>query len=685
MNKLGLTILFIFTFCFKACLQPPVSDFYETDGIISADASSIENNDAWVGTESFGSSAMASQEVHPEVPDTLSFQFYLRNPGSYNFSVLAAIDSPSATADTLYGTIRSEEGMLLERFGFAIQGTGRPHWSTENIFDDRLLRIDLQDPGRYKIVLRSGGDAGILFYKLQAIRNGQPSGIGYPPTSDHQMDPELAKRAEPVTIPPAWSFGLIIGTERNPSDVAELLEENDNQQLLPDAIWFDLDEDFPREVSEGMATESLKSLRESLEELNDTVLPGLGRFQTSGQHSLFRDDNRISIFDDEVEFYVVGEQSTTEHVSKIYEAIESDPQNENKRAFLISDANQILNPDFKKFPINRSAKNLYGPASTGGFSRLEESIKMAAARLEATYEIPFFALDNGRGELPEREEERVELLLRWMQFAAFNSVMHLYESEMMYGEGLSFFENERLKSELERLASVRRSLFPYIYSISHLIRATGQQPVRSTPNRNDQFLLGESLLIAPVYEQGRSERPLYLPEGIWYNYWSGTQYDGGTEWLVDASPTTIPVFVKAGSIIPRRSEAVPILEGNNERLHIDIYGGNRGTFRMYEDDGLSNAYRQGELSTTAFRYFEGDGYSTFTIGEVFNRFEGQPPQKEMTMRFLYTDEPSGVTANGETLPKGEGLGEWSYDANERLLTIRWIQPNDIKTDFRIMY
>jgi hypothetical protein len=106
---------------------------------------------------------------------------------------------------------------------------------------------------------------------------------------------------------------------------------------------------------------------------------------------------------------------------------------------------------------------------------------------------------------------------------------------------------------------------------------------------------------------------------------------------------------------------------------------------MYEDDGLSNAYRQGELSTTAFRYFEGDGYSTFTIGEVFNRFEGQPPQKEMTMRFLYTDEPSGVTANGETVPKGEGLGEWSYDANERLLTIRWIQPNDIKTDFRIMY
>lgn len=685
MNRLWLIILFIFTFCFTACLRPPVSDFYEIDGILSVDASSLEGNDAWLRTESFGAPAMASQEVSPEVPDTLSLQFYLRNPGSYNFSVLAATDSPSSTADTLYGTIRNEEGMLVDRFGFAIQDTGRPYWSTENIVDEQPLRINLQEPGRYRIVLRSGGDAGILLYKLHALMGGQPSGIGYPPTRDYEIDPELAKRAEPVRIPPAWSFGMIIGTERGPSDEILLLTENDNQKPIPDAIWFDLDERFSGEAPEAMATNSVTSLRGMLEELNSAIQTGLGTLAASALRGHESEDNGITKFDDEVEFYVVGEQSTLDQISKLYESIESNPLNENRRAFLISDANQMLNPDFKKFPINRSSECFYGPGSAGGFSRLEESIKMAADRLEATFEIPFFALDIGNGELSEREEENEELLLRWMQFAAFSSVMHLYESERMYSEGLSFFENERLSGELERLASVRRSLFPYIYSISHLIRATGLQPVRSTPNRNDQFLLGESLLIAPVYEQGRLDRSIYLPDGIWYDFWSGTQYDGGTEWLVDAPPTTIPVFVKAGSIIPRRADAGPIMEGDNTSLQIDIYGGNRGTFRMYEDDGLSNAYRQGELSTTAFRYFEGDGYATFTIGEVFNRHAGQPSQKEMTMQFLYTDEPTGVTANGETVPEGEGLGEWSYNVNERLLKIRWIQPNDIKTDFRIEY
>jgi alpha-D-xyloside xylohydrolase len=123
-------------------------------------------------------------------------------------------------------------------------------------------------------------------------------------------------------------------------------------------------------------------------------------------------------------------------------------------------------------------------------------------------------------------------------------------------------------------------------------------------NIGDEYMLGPAFLVAPVTEQGRETRQVYLPVGSdWYNFWTGEKFKGGQTLSVAAPIDIIPLFVRAGSIIPmgvdvQNTASAQVLK------EIRVYPGKAAEFTLYDDDGVSNDYERGKFTTTTLRWDE---------------------------------------------------------------------------------
>jgi alpha-glucosidase (family GH31 glycosyl hydrolase) len=112
------------------------------------------------------------------------------------------------------------------------------------------------------------------------------------------------------------------------------------------------------------------------------------------------------------------------------------------------------------------------------------------------------------------------------------------------------------------------------------------------------------LLVAPVYEQGAASRKIYLPRGLWYDYWTGKGIEGSGSLSVGVDLQTMPLFVRAGSILPIGPVKQYADEPSSEPLRLTVYPGADGRFELYEDDGISFAYEQGAFSIIVLEWDE---------------------------------------------------------------------------------
>ena len=114
-----------------------------------------------------------------------------------------------------------------------------------------------------------------------------------------------------------------------------------------------------------------------------------------------------------------------------------------------------------------------------------------------------------------------------------------------------------------------------------------------------QFLWGDDLLVAPVTRAGATAWPVYLPAGGWYDFWTGARHEGPGGVTVDAPLERLPLFVRAGAIVPMG----PVVQHTGERpldeVTVLIYPADASRFELYEDDGRSNGYRRGQYALTA--------------------------------------------------------------------------------------
>lgn len=207
-----------------------------------------------------------------------------------------------------------------------------------------------------------------------------------------------------------------------------------------------------------------------------------------------------------------------------------------------------------------------------------------------------------------QESPSPELYARWMQYAIFTPFFRTHTNSISRDQEPWSFGPE-VEGIARRYLELRYRLLPYIYSFFREQAQSGTPIMRpllweypedpALRNLNDQFLLGSSILVAPVTQPGVRARAVYLPSGRWEDFWTGEVHQGPGHILAEAPLDRIPLFVKAPAIIPM----VPVIQSTREYatqpLELWIFGaGESGEaqFTLYEDDGDSTRYQEGEFS-----------------------------------------------------------------------------------------
>ncbi len=198
-----------------------------------------------------------------------------------------------------------------------------------------------------------------------------------------------------------------------------------------------------------------------------------------------------------------------------------------------------------------------------------------------------------------------ELFTRWFEYGAFLPIMRTHGSRNA-NEVWSY--GKQAEPILEKYLKLRYQLMPYIYSLGYNTYQTGAPSMRALfmdfPNDprvaeiGDEYMFGPAFLVAPITEQGATSREVYLPAGAdWYNYWTNQRFTGGRLLRVAAPIDTIPLFVRAGSIIPT---GAPVLSTNEDQkiAKVLVYPGANSDFTLYSDDGKTYDYEKGKSSIT---------------------------------------------------------------------------------------
>ncbi len=222
-----------------------------------------------------------------------------------------------------------------------------------------------------------------------------------------------------------------------------------------------------------------------------------------------------------------------------------------------------------------------------------------------------------------------QLYARWLEYGTFCPIFRSHG----HRPANEFWTYPKVESILVKYDKLRYRLMPYIYSLAWKVTNddyTIMRPLvmdfRSDPrtwNIGDQFMFGPALLVAPVLEQDATSREVYLPQSpVWYNFWSGQAMKGERKLDADAPLDRIPLFVRAGSIIPMGPEIQYAEQDPAGPIELRIYPGANGSFDLYQDSGDGYAYQKGEHSIIHIRW--DNSTSTLTIGARQGSYPGMP-------------------------------------------------------------
>lgn len=244
---------------------------------------------------------------------------------------------------------------------------------------------------------------------------------------------------------------------------------------------------------------------------------------------------------------------------------------------------------------------------------------------------------------PADVKEWQELNLRWFQFGAFSPLFRSH-GEVVKREIYNIApEGSEMRDSMVWYLKLRYRLMPYIYATAsdthHNSGTIMRGMVMDFPKDDkvkdikDQYLFGHDLLVAPVHVYGARERNVYMPKGAsWYDFYSGELYKGGTSVNMKAPVTRMPLLVRAGAILPMGPVTQYVDQQPDAPVTLNVYTGADGSFSLYEDDGVTNAYTRGQFSRIPLSYNDKTG--VLTIGERTGQYEGMQRKRQFMVRFI---------------------------------------------------
>ena len=212
-----------------------------------------------------------------------------------------------------------------------------------------------------------------------------------------------------------------------------------------------------------------------------------------------------------------------------------------------------------------------------------------------------------------------ELYTRWFEYATFLPIMRTHGSRK-HNEVWSY--GKQAEPILEQYLKLRYELMPYIYSLGYFTHQTGAPFMRAlfmdfpgdpkVADVGDEYMFGPAFLVGPVTDQGATTKQVYLPAGAdWYNYWTHEHFHGGQTVTVDAPIDKLPLFVRAGSIIPLGS-AVENTSEKQSITKVQVWPGANADFALYQDDGRTYAYEKGDFQLTRLHWDDATHQLTHT-------------------------------------------------------------------------
>ena len=278
----------------------------------------------------------------------------------------------------------------------------------------------------------------------------------------------------------------------------------------------------------------------------------------------------------------------------------------------------------------------------------------------------------GGGSAPKNPQFQ-ELYIRWMQYGLFCPVFRSHGADApreiwQFGE-----KGQPVYDIIEKMIRLRYRLIPYLYSTAWQVTSNNDSYMRplfadfaqdkKVWNINDEFMFGRSILAAPIVDPQYTEEKIirtnamtgwdrqnatddssaksidftstknavkYLPKGtFWYDFWTGVRYKGGQDLKLTTSLDKVPMFVRAGSILPLGPEMQYVGEKSWDNLEMRIYPGADGSFTLYEDEGDGYNYEKGVYATIDFKW--NDRRQTLTISEPKGNYPGMLTQRHFTI------------------------------------------------------
>ena len=276
--------------------------------------------------------------------------------------------------------------------------------------------------------------------------------------------------------------------------------------------------------------------------------------------------------------------------------------------------------------------------------------------------IPYWTLDSGGFAVPARfaaatptaadSAEWQELNARWFEYATFLPLLRIHGQAppreiWQFGGDTSPAYAAMLKFD-----RIRYRLLPYIYSLAGAVTQQAGTILRplvmdfradaTARLVGDQYMFGPALLVSPVSSYGARSRAVYLPAtASWYDFWSGARVAGGATITAAAAFDSIPVHVRAGSILPVGPELQYTDEKPADPITLTVYAGADGSFDLYEDQGTTNDYEQGAFATIPLRW--NDAAHTLTIGARTGAFPGMLTTRTFQVILVSPTKPVGFS------------------------------------------
>jgi alpha-glucosidase len=270
--------------------------------------------------------------------------------------------------------------------------------------------------------------------------------------------------------------------------------------------------------------------------------------------------------------------------------------------------------------------------------------------------------------------ETGELYARWFQFGAFTPIFRSHG--WVWREHVPWAHGPEVEAICRRYAELRYRLLPYTYTLAWLAHARGIPLMRPlvlnypddprTWTLDHEYLWGDDLLVAPVTREGATAWPVYLPRGGWYDFWTGERHEGPAGVTLAAPLDRLPLLVRGGAILPLG----PVLQHTGERpldeLTLQIYPDGTSRFELYEDDGRSNAYRQGCYALTPIESEARPDRLTVRVGTPTGDASVVPPDRRYLLR-LRVAPPAGIVVDerddlSAASPGAAGPGWWMDEA-----------------------